>query len=61
LKLGFEWDSLGTAGKKCLSELADHRKIHGTAMFLHATAKTLLSYQNQRCSQAATEMERNRL
>jgi hypothetical protein len=23
-----------------LSELADHRKIHGTAMFLGATAKT---------------------
>jgi hypothetical protein len=38
--LDFEWDSLGTACRERLSELADYRKIHGTAMFLNATAKT---------------------
>jgi hypothetical protein len=36
--LGFEW--YNSARKDCLSELADYRKIHGTAMFLITTAKT---------------------
>jgi hypothetical protein len=33
-ELGFEWDSYSAAWEDRLSELADYRKINGTAMFL---------------------------
>jgi hypothetical protein len=38
-ELGFEWDSYRPPGKDRLSELADYRKIKGTAMFLQTTRK----------------------
>jgi hypothetical protein len=37
--LDFEWDNLSAVWEDRLSELADYRKIHGTAMFLTSTAK----------------------
>jgi hypothetical protein len=39
-KLGFEWDSYSAAWEDRLSELADYRKIHGTAMFLQYSENT---------------------